>query len=108
MAPMLSLRTKGQERLSMREPSLRLQGGDLPPQWRVRLSHYHFERDAVGRSSAGVFSLVADGEPSLYLKCELDGPFAELPDEATRLRWLAGTGIDCPDVIAQDRHDGQN
>lgn len=92
----------------MRDLSPLLQAGDLPPEWRIRLSRYRFERDAVGRSSAGVFKLIADREPSLFLKRELAGPFAELPDEATRLRWLAGAGIDCPDVIAQDRHDGQN
>jgi aminoglycoside 3'-phosphotransferase-2 len=82
--------------------------GALPPEWRIRLLPYHFERDEVGRSSAGVFKLVSDGEASLFLKVEPAGPFAELPDEATRLRWLAGAGIACPNVIAQDVHDGQN
>lgn len=85
-----------------------LHAGDLPPEWRIRLSPYHFERDEVGRSSAGVFKLVSDGEPGLFLKVEPAGPFAELPDEAIRLRWLAGAGIACPNVIAQDVHDGQN
>ncbi len=92
----------------MSELSPVLDVDDLPLAWRSRLSPYHFERDEVGRSSAGVFKLAADGEPSLFLKCEQVGPFAELPDEATRLQWLAGTGIACPRVLAQEVHDGQN
>ena len=85
-----------------------LHPGDLPPAWRTRLSPYHFERDEVGQSSAGVFKLASGGEPGLFLKCDPTGPFSELPDEATRLRWLAGAGIACPNVIAQDVHDGRN
>jgi aminoglycoside 3'-phosphotransferase-2 len=92
----------------MSELSPVLQVDDLPPDWRIRMSQYRFERDEVGQSSAGVFKLVGDGEPSLFLKCEPAGPFAELPDEAIRLRWLAGAGIACPKVVAQDVHDGQN
>ena len=92
----------------MSELSSVLHADDLPSEWRSRLSPYRFERDEVGRSSAGVFRLDADGEPGLFLKVEPAGPFAELPDEATRLRWLAGAGIACPNVIAQDVHDGQH
>ncbi len=80
----------------------------LPPEWRIQLSSYHFERDEVGQSAAGVFKLVGDGKPDLFLKCEPAGPFGELPDEATRLLWLVGAGIACPNVVAQDVHDGQN
>jgi aminoglycoside 3'-phosphotransferase-2 len=32
----------------------------------------------------------------LFLKVEPDGPFAELPGEAARLRWLAHAGIPAP------------
>lgn len=92
----------------MSELSPVLQVDDLPPDWRIRMSQYRFEPDEVGQSSAGVFKLVGDGEPSLFLKCEPAGPFAELPDEAIRLRWLAGAGIACPNVVAQDVHEGQN
>ncbi|MBY5567743.1 aminoglycoside 3'-phosphotransferase [Rhizobium leguminosarum] len=68
----------------------------------ARLAGYRFERDALGRSAANVFRLEARGLPTLYLKVEEVGPFGELADEATRLRWLKASGLPCPDVIAED------
>ncbi|MBY3512799.1 aminoglycoside 3'-phosphotransferase [Rhizobium laguerreae] len=68
----------------------------------ARLAGYRFERDALGRSAASVFRLEALGLPTLYLKVEEVGPFAEIADEAARLRWLKASGLTCPDVIAED------
>jgi len=45
-----------------------------------------------------VFRLEAAGRPTLFLKLEPTGPFAEIPAEEARLRWLAAMGIRCPDV----------
>lgn len=81
---------------------------DLPPGLKNRLSGYRWHRQTIGRSQAGVFRLVAGGRPGLFLKCERSGPFAELADEAARLRWLAGQGVACPDVIALDSHAGHD
>ena len=77
---------------------------ELPHELRERLSGYRWHRQTIGRSQAGVFRLVADGKPSLFLKCERSSLFAELPSEAARLRWLAGQGIACPDVITLESH----
>ncbi|WP_349435835.1 APH(3') family aminoglycoside O-phosphotransferase [Pararhizobium sp. A13] len=92
----------------MSELPLTLNVADLPPEWHVRISPYTWERDEVGRSSAGVFRLVSDSQPGLFLKCEPVGPFAELPHEAGRLQWLAGAGMLCPSVVAQEIYAGKN
>jgi aminoglycoside 3'-phosphotransferase-2 len=81
---------------------------ELPRGFRDRLSAYVWHRQTIGQSQAGVFRLVADGKPTLFLKCEQSGPFAELIDEAARLRWLAGQGVACPDVIALESHAGHD
>ena len=81
---------------------------DLPHELRQRLSGYRWHRQTIGRSQAGVFRLAADGKPALFLKCERSSLFAELPSEAARLRWLAGQGIACPDVIALESHAGHD
>ncbi|WP_454850018.1 APH(3')-II family aminoglycoside O-phosphotransferase [Rhizobium binxianense] len=73
----------------------------IPPAMAVRLSGYRPLRDAIGRSSAHVFRLEADGRVPLYLKVEEAGAFAELPDEAARLGWLRSVGLACPQVVAQ-------
>jgi aminoglycoside 3'-phosphotransferase-2 len=77
---------------------------ELPQELRDRLSGYRWHRQTMGKSQAGVFRLVAEGKPALFLKCEQTGPFAELADEAARLRWLAGQGFACPAVIAFESH----
>lgn len=81
---------------------------ELPQELKNRLSGYRWHRQTIGRSQAGVFRLVAGDKPALFLKCERNGPFAELADEAARLRWLAGQGIACPDVIALESHAGHD
>ncbi|WP_137932453.1 APH(3')-II family aminoglycoside O-phosphotransferase [Mesorhizobium comanense] len=81
---------------------------ELPRGFRDRLSAYAWHRQTIGQSQAGVFRLVADGKPTLFLKCEQSGPFAELADEAARLRWLAGQGVACPDVIDLESHAGHD
>ncbi|TPM97601.1 APH(3')-II family aminoglycoside O-phosphotransferase [Mesorhizobium sp. B2-1-3A] len=81
---------------------------ELPQELKNRLPGYRWHRQTIGRSQAGVFRLVADDKSALFLKCERNGPFAELADEAARLRWLAGQGIACPDVIALESHAGHD
>ena len=81
---------------------------DLPDGFRALVSGYRWHRQTIGQSQAGVFRLAADDKPALFLKCERSGPFAELSDEAARLRWLAGQGIACPDVIALESHAGHD
>lgn len=71
-----------------------------PTVWRDRLAGYAFDPVDTGCSEATVYRLTADGRPTLFLKVEPEGPLAELPDEAARLRWLAGTGIPCAPVEA--------
>jgi len=78
----------------------------LPNGLRQLVSGYRWHRQTIGQSQAGVFRLAADGRPALFLKCERSGPFAELADEAARLRWLTGQGVACPDVIALESHAG--
>lgn len=81
---------------------------ELPNGFRQLVSAYRWHRQTIGQSQAGVFRLVADGKPALFLKCQRSGPFAELADEAARLRWLAGQGIACPDLIAWESHIGHD
>ncbi|MDH4988444.1 aminoglycoside 3'-phosphotransferase [Aminobacter anthyllidis] len=81
---------------------------DLPVSLREALVGYSCDRQTIGHSDAGVFKLAADGRPTLFLKTEEAGEFAELPDEVARLRWLAGQGIPCPEVIVFETHAGQN
>lgn len=76
----------------------------------VRLSDllvgYEWRQDALGRSSAHVFRLEADGRAPVYLKTEPLDPLGELAGEVERLRWLASQGLACPDVIAHET-DGE-
>lgn len=81
---------------------------EVPQALKNRLSGYRWHRQTIGKSQAGVFRLAADGKPALFLKCERNSPFAELAGEAARLRWLAGQGIACPDLIALESHAGHD
>ena len=72
----------------------------LPVRLRDLLAGYDGQQDALGRSSAHVFRLEAEGRPPLYLKTEMSHPLGELAGEVSRLRWLASEGIACPEVIA--------
>ncbi|AWI59060.1 APH(3') family aminoglycoside O-phosphotransferase [Sinorhizobium fredii] len=60
------------------------------------------------RAASAVFLLKADGRARLVLKHEEAGPFGELADEAARLGWLAGEGLLCPRVKAQEIHAGRH
>lgn len=78
----------------------------LPARLRDLLAGYDWRQDALGRSSAHVFRLEAEGCPPVYLKTEIFHPLGELTGEVSRLRWLASEGIACPAVIAHER-DGE-
>jgi aminoglycoside 3'-phosphotransferase II len=82
--------------------------GRLPASLRSHLGGYEWRRDALGRSSACVFRLEGEGRPGLYLKVEEAGPFSELSDEAVRLAWLAGQGLQCPEVVAHESDGDRN
>ncbi len=81
---------------------------DLPHGLRELLHGYTWDLQTIGRSVAGVFRLEAEGKPALFLKTEQARPFAELADEAARLRWLAGQGIACPRAMAFETHAGRD
>lgn len=79
-----------------------------PAGWRARLEGYAWTRPSEGCSDAAVFRLDAPGRPALYVKTEPVEPFAELPGEVARLRWLAGQGIPCPAVLAAVEEAGRH
>ncbi|MGY5775633.1 APH(3')-II family aminoglycoside O-phosphotransferase [Rhizobium sp. LEGMi135b] len=78
----------------------------IPIRLRDALAGYEWRQDALGRSSAQVFRLEADGRAPVYLKTEMVDPLGELAGEVARLRWLASQGLACPDVIAHEK-DGE-
>ncbi len=59
--------------------------------WGDRLRGYAWHAQTIGCSEAEVFRLTGDGLPSLFVKSEPIGPFAELRGEIDRLRWLTGS-----------------
>lgn len=75
--------------------------GSLPPEIASRIAGYAATRDQLGRSEASVLLLRRAGAPDLVLKSEAAGPFAELPGEVQRLRWLSSVGLPAPTVIAE-------
>ncbi|GAA2842556.1 aminoglycoside 3'-phosphotransferase-2 [Aminobacter aminovorans] len=81
---------------------------DIPASLREALAGYSWDRQTIGHSDAGVFKLTANGKPVLFLKTELSGKFAELPDEVARLRWLGNQGIPCPEVFVFETHAGHH
>ncbi|MDK4701074.1 aminoglycoside 3'-phosphotransferase [Rhizobium sp. CNPSo 4062] len=78
----------------------------LPVRLRDLLAGYEWRQDGLGRSSAHVFRLEADGRAPVYLKTELADPLGELAGEVARLRWLASQGLACPEIIAHET-DGE-
>lgn len=76
-----------------------------PARWQADLAGYAWIAQTIGRSTAAVFRLEAEQRPTLFVKTEPADEFSELPDEATRLRWLAQMGIACPRVLG-DSDDG--
>ncbi|MDH7796956.1 MULTISPECIES: APH(3')-II family aminoglycoside O-phosphotransferase [unclassified Beijerinckia] len=79
---------------------------DMPPHWRDDLAGYAWTTQTIGRSSATVFRLQADKRPSFFVKIEPADASGELLAEAARLRWLAASGIACPQV-ENTSSDGQ-
>lgn len=79
---------------------------EAPAQWRERLCDYRSTRETVGCSAAHVHRLESPAAPPLFLKSEPSGPLSELRDEAVRLRWLAKTGIPCPQVLDFSEEEG--
>ena len=73
----------------------------LPGPWAARLEGYTLAAETIGCSGAAVFRAQAPGRPSMFLKTERAGPFAELEAEADRLRWLAAHGVPAPQVLDQ-------
>ncbi|MGV1756059.1 APH(3')-II family aminoglycoside O-phosphotransferase [Rhizobium sp. A22-96] len=72
----------------------------IPVPLRDLLAGYEWRQDALGRSSAHVFRLEADGRAPVYLKTEPVAPLGELAGEAARLRWLRSQGLACPEIVA--------
>ncbi|HEV2573220.1 MAG TPA: APH(3')-II family aminoglycoside O-phosphotransferase [Beijerinckiaceae bacterium] len=81
---------------------------DMPPHWRSDLAGYRWTAQTIGRSTAAVYRLEAEGKPTLFVKTELTDAFSELPDEAMRLRWLTTSGIACPAVLRESHDDARN
>lgn len=77
---------------------------DLPDTLRKALSGFAWQRQTIGASDAGVYRLDRAGAPPLFLKTEVTGRFAEVPDEMARLAWLGRQAIPCPEVIAFETH----
>lgn len=76
--------------------------------WAAAVAGYDWRRQTTGRSGAEVFRLEAASRPTLFAKAEAMGALAELPHEIARLRWLAGTGIGCPRVLAERSEQGSH
>ncbi|WP_203082852.1 phosphotransferase, partial [Escherichia coli] len=72
-----------------------------------RLRGYAWHAQTIGCSEAEVFRLTGDGLPSLFVKSEPIGPFAELRGEIDRLRWLAGQSQLTPTVEAEVEEKGR-
>jgi aminoglycoside 3'-phosphotransferase-2 len=77
----------------------------IPVRLRDALAGYEWRQDALGRSSAHVFRLEADGRAPVYLKTEPVDPLGELAGEVARLQWLTSRGLACPEVIAHEQED---
>lgn len=71
------------------------------------LDGYRWARQTIGCSDAAVYRLERPGMPVLFAKAEGIGPHAELPGEIVRLRWLARSGVSCPQVMEETIHDGR-
>lgn len=79
---------------------------EIPTGWQSMLSGYARQKIAIGRSGASVYRLNHKTEVALFIKAEPVSPFAELPGEAERLRWLSARGVPCAVVLAETTEDG--
>ncbi|WP_137864654.1 APH(3') family aminoglycoside O-phosphotransferase [Sphingomonas sp.] len=75
--------------------------------WSHRLQGYAWHAQTIGCSEAEVFRLTGEGLPPLFVKSEPISPFAELPGEIDRLRWLTGQSQLAPSVEAEAEEDGR-
>ena len=75
--------------------------GKGPAEWAGLLEGYSRKRQKAGQSQAAVFRLERHDRPTLFIKTEPVTLHSELPGEATRLRWLTGNGVSCPQVLAE-------
>ncbi|HEV7305268.1 APH(3') family aminoglycoside O-phosphotransferase [Ensifer sp.] len=74
---------------------------ELPEPFLAHVAGYQWSRDSLGQSQSSNYLLKHAERPMLVLKIEAGSPFAELPDEAVRLDWLASQGVACPTVLAR-------
>lgn len=63
-------------------------------------------RMTIGKSGAAVWRI--EGDETLFLKSAPVHPLSELPGEARRLQWLAGTGIAAPELQDFFEADGRD
>jgi aminoglycoside 3'-phosphotransferase-2 len=75
-----------------------LDGLDLPIDWRIRLAGSSPRLMTIGKSGAVVVRFDSEDRPTLFLKAD-SGPFAEVPDEAARLEWMAAQGLPGPRIL---------
>jgi aminoglycoside 3'-phosphotransferase-2 len=80
---------------------------EAPVQWRRMLDGYAWTRQ-TGYSGAAVFRLDGGRGPTLFVKTESASPFAELPDEIARLRWLAACGLPAAQPLAEAADEGRH
>ncbi|WP_413814305.1 APH(3')-II family aminoglycoside O-phosphotransferase [Bosea sp. Root483D1] len=79
-----------------------------PEAWKGRIAEYSWVQQTLGCSDAGVFRLVGNGKPPLFVKTEPASPMSEVPDEGNRLRWLASAGIPGAQVIDEASEAGRH
>lgn len=60
----------------------------------------------LGKSGAAVWR-VDDGHQTVFLKTEQLHALSEMPGEAARLSWLAGTGLPAPQLLDHFEQDGR-
>ena len=81
-------------------------GPVLPARLAALLSQDRHEI-TLGRSDALVWRFTGkDEDETLFLKAEPNHPLSDLPGEAQRLQWLAGTGIAAPALRASFSEQG--
>ena len=75
-----------------------------PVEWAGLLEGYLLGKGRTrGNRKLLYFRLERHDRPTLFIKTEPVTLHSELPGEATRLRWLTGNGVSCPQVLAELR-----
>ena len=85
--------------------SIAFEGQPALPARLSALADRAWHRVTLGQSGASVWRIEGAGE-ALFLKSEPIHPLSELPGEARRLDWLAGTGIAAPRLRTILQEDG--